>query len=373
MSEGRGPKLEGFHFGLEAEFMLADAESYKPLWYQDTSFETLDGLFSSLDFSGFDVSNLAAEPPHKKLMPFIVEGYSVFNEAGEPYSALPKGVEIRTPVYKDLTTLLDSYKQLTDKLTRALKSIQRVPVAISHHPIHSTFMGPQHKRRHDYWQWAMEVMTTYGPDINISLPQEYSAYVFSHQKYFERRINYYAPMLAALSLSSPFKEGELWQVHGRLGLSYRTYKRSLKAPPLEWHADESERIEFKVFEMTPDVADFEAYFLLTLVLFLDEKLAGEASDQERIYDLGACARFGLQAEGLYARFEEFISRSFVTLREWGFSSAPLEAFIHRRETQGLLAEQMQRQFLSGMPLSEIMCMYGQFRDSRVPHEKHLAY
>jgi hypothetical protein len=32
------------------------------------------------------------------------------------------------------------------------------------------FEGPQNKRRYDHWQWAMKAMTTYGPDINVSVP-----------------------------------------------------------------------------------------------------------------------------------------------------------------------------------------------------------
>jgi hypothetical protein len=32
---------DGFHFGLEAEFLLVDASSFRPLWYADLQFEML--------------------------------------------------------------------------------------------------------------------------------------------------------------------------------------------------------------------------------------------------------------------------------------------------------------------------------------------
>ena len=59
---------------------------------------------------------------------------------------------------------------------------------MSHHPVEDRFEGPQNKRRHDFWQWAMLAMTTYGPDVNVSLP---------------------APLNDRLDVAGPARQGQL--------------------------------------------------------------------------------------------------------------------------------------------------------------------
>ena len=40
----------GFHFGIEAEFMLADGETFRPLWPQDVTFAELNAVLESIPF-----------------------------------------------------------------------------------------------------------------------------------------------------------------------------------------------------------------------------------------------------------------------------------------------------------------------------------
>src|SRR5665647_915472 len=264
-----------FQFGIEAEFMLATNHDCRPLWYRDVTFKQLDEIFESISLEGIpSLTGLAEEPPHKKLMPFIVEGYGVTDENYKVTDAYPKGIEIRTPVCQSLDQVLNVYEELYRRVKHALGKEGMIPIAISHHPIESKFSGPQNKRRHDFWLWAMEVMTTYGPDINVSFPKAISDKLFGDVDDLNAKVNYYAPALAAISLASPFYQGQPWQVKGAQGKSYRTFKRSVVAPAIELHADENFRIEFKVFEMTKHVSDFKNYFLLVLALFLDESLKG---------------------------------------------------------------------------------------------------
>jgi carboxylate-amine ligase len=147
---------------------------------------------------------------------------------------------------------------------------------MSHHPTADRFEGPQNKRRHDFWQWAMQAMVTYGPDVNVSLPPELNErldFADLHAK-----VNYYAPALTALSLASPFYLGQLWKIRGRVGKSIRTYRRSVIAPAIELHPQEAGRLEYKTFETTNRLDDFHAFFLLWLELLLDDGLgAGLAS------------------------------------------------------------------------------------------------
>ena len=345
----------GFKFGLEAEYMLADSHTFKPLWYKDLKFQELDNIFANIDLTGLPpLDGLSAEPPHEKLMPFIVEGYGITDENFKVIDAHPKGVEIRTPVCQSIDQLFDVFEDCFGRFKKALNEHHFTPIAISHHPIETKFTGPQNKRRHDFWLWAMEVMTTYGPDINVSLPREVSDKLFSDIEDLEAKVNYYAPALAAISLASPFYHGHIWHHRQEIGLSYRTFKRSIVAPAIELHPDENFRIEFKVFEMTNKSIDFKNYFLLVLALFLDDKLAGRASKQERIYDLGLVARYGLRAPEMENRFLEIFKRAPTVLGQYGFNPDSLEGLIPRIENSMCPAKEMIHQFQQGSTLSEIM-------------------
>lgn len=326
---------DSFRFGLEAEFMLASGE-FRPLWYKDVTFSKLDSIFESISLEGIpSLEGLSPEPPHKKLMPFIVEGYGIPDANFEIHDAYPKGIEIRTPVCTSIDETLSVYEELYERVKTALTPHDLVPVAISHHPVESKFSGPQNKRRHDFWLWAMEVMTTYGPDINVSFPKAISDELFSDLEDLNAKVNYYAPAMAAISLSSPFLNGGPWK-----GKSYRTHRRSIVAPAIELHEDENFRIEFKVFEMTRHVEDFHAYFLLTLALFLDKGLKGRQGTQDRIYDLGAVAKQGIEAEGMKSRISELYLRAPAILKAHGFNPSALERLETRIERNQTPADEM---------------------------------
>lgn len=354
-----------FRFGLEAEFMLANSTNFKPLWYKDVSFRTLDDIFTQISLEGIpSLNGLAAEPPHKKLMPFIVEGYGIPDQNMEIIDALPKGIEIRTPVCESIDQTLEVYKDLYQRVSSALSVHCLVPVAISHHPTESKFSGPQNKRRHDFWLWAQEVMTTYGPDINLSFPQEVSNRLFGNVDALHLKVNYYAPAMAALSLASPFLNGEPWMIKGKRGKSYRTFKRSVIAPAIELHADENFRIEFKVFEMTKDVADFEAYFYLVLGLFLSENLKGQSSQQERIYDLGNVAQFGLHSHNVQIVLGELFEACEKNLPMFGFSTSPLKRLHKRFESREHISDEMLNVYDQTASIPEVLKNYSYLQDQR---------
>jgi carboxylate-amine ligase len=211
-------------------------------------------------------------------------------------------------------------------------------VAASHHPVEDHFEGPQNKRRHDFWQWAMLAMTTYGPDVNVSLPAPLNDRLDPDD--LHAKVNHYAPALTALTLASPFVRGGLWKIRGRVGKSIRTYRRSVTAPAIELHPEEAGRLEFKTFEATGSLADFHAYLLLWLELLLDDGLRGRASEPTRIYDLGAVARDGLAAEAVADRAAEVLDRAPGVLAGHGFDPRPLEPFRRRLETGRLPADEL---------------------------------
>jgi carboxylate-amine ligase len=354
-----------FRFGLEAEFMLADKSDMRPLWYKDVTFKTLDDLFTGISLDGIPtLDGLSAEPPHKKLMPFIVEGYGVPDKDMQIIDAYPKGIEIRTPVCESIDHTLEVYKELYHRVEAGLGALGLVPVAISHHPVETKFQGPQNKRRHDFWLWAQEVMTTYGPDINVSFPEEITQKLFANIDDLHLKVNYYAPAMAALSLASPFFGGAPWMIKGQRGKSFRTFKRSVIAPAIELHADENFRIEFKVFEMSKDVADFEAYFHLVLGLFLSDQLKGQSSQQERIYDLGSVARHGLNAEGISPVLGELFESCEKVLPNHGFSTQSLKRLYQRFEKKEHISDLMLQSYDQSQSIPSVLKEYSYLQDHR---------
>jgi hypothetical protein len=210
--------------------------------------------------------------------------------------------------------------------------------AQSFHPLEHHFEGPQNKRRYDFWQWAMEAMVTYGPDVNVSIPDALSRR-FDH-KDLSAKVNYYAPALTALTAASPLYRGDFWRIRGRIGKSVRTYYRSATAPPLEIHPEEALRLELKPLEMSWRLEDYHNYFLVWLELLLDEELHGRASNETRIYDLGAVARHGVTAETVTERAGEVLDRAPKTLADWGFETRTLTSFRERLDTSRVPADKI---------------------------------
>jgi carboxylate-amine ligase len=344
---------KNFNFGLELEYLLTDKISGQALWHQDLKFSTLNECFESISMDGIpSMEGLDLEPPHKLNLPFVVEGYHVPDSDFNMIDILPKGVEIRTPVMQSIADCLNISKELFDRMKNGLETLGYSPVALSHHPLYSEFTGQQNKRRHDYWQWAMEVMTTFGPDINVSLPSDLMKHM--DLKDLEAKVDYYAPAMAAFSLASPFVNNDLWKIRNTYGKSFRTHKRSYIAPPIEIHPEEGFRLEFKVFEMTPDLIDYQNFFLLFLTLLLDENLKGRASKQSRIYDLGQVAQFGFKAPEIQARASALLLSSSQILPKWGFNSDSLVDFINRLEKNQTPADLMIQEFLQTQDLNSIL-------------------
>jgi Glutamate-cysteine ligase family 2(GCS2) len=342
-----------FRFGLEAEFMLADVETYRPLWHHDLTFAELNETLESIRVDDLPpLDGLDLEPPHRKLMPFAVEGYHVPAPDLSPIDLLPKGIEIRTPVCRSIGECVACFRTLHDRLQAALIEGGYGMVSLSHHPTEYTFDGPQNKRRYDFWQWAMEVMVTYGPDINVSLPGVLNGRLDATD--LHAKVNYYGPAMAALTLASPLYRGGLWTIRGRVGKSIRTWRRSVIAPAIELHPHEKGRLEFKLFEATNRLADYHAYFLLWVTVLLDEGLTGRAHNQTRIYDLGAVAQFGLEVESVRERAHELLNRAPAVLERYGFDPSPLEEFRQRVDSGRLPADDIMDDFRKSESLTDVL-------------------
>ena len=74
-----------FVFGLETEYLLVDRRTFEPLWYRDLDFKTLNSALNEIELEEFEsLAGLYPNPPHRPQTPFIVEGYHLFDDAGQP-------------------------------------------------------------------------------------------------------------------------------------------------------------------------------------------------------------------------------------------------------------------------------------------------
>ncbi|HEY8280066.1 MAG TPA: glutamate-cysteine ligase family protein [Bdellovibrionota bacterium] len=340
-----------FRFGIEAEYLLVDVREHAPLWHDSLSFPSLNRVLESISFQhDLALDGLERKPPMEKILPFVVEGYYVLGERKEIAGILPKGLEIRTPVTNSIESCLRLLKALHKNLQEAGEKNGWKLCSLSHHPLHSRFSGPQNESRYDHWQWGMEVMTTYGPDINFSLPGELRKTLDSAD--LLAKVDYYGPALAALTVAAPFCENGPWKIRGQVGKSFRMHKRSYIAPAVELHDDG--RIEFKLFDMPGSLREFEAMMLASLALVLDDTLMGRASKQSRIYDLGSVARHGIRAEGMEERAAELLRNAPIVLSKHGFSSAALELFQKRLETKTVPADDLLRIYARENKIADVL-------------------
>lgn len=328
----------GFGFGIETEFLMVRKDSFVPLGHKDLNFEFLARLINSIDTSDFSERGFNIKPLHSKPTPYLVEGYYLTDSNMNPVSLLPKGIEIRTPMTNSIDEQLIALQRLFDRLRqRVLKEGFDLAV-ISHHPTESKFNAAPNYKRHDYWQWALTAATTFGPDINISVPEEYAKGIELSK--LAARINYFMPAAVALTLASPITEGGLWNWRNQIGKSIRTYRRSIWAPLFYVHEKPSLRFEFKGFEMSRCIEDYNAFFLLSLAILLDEELKDEAADETRIYDLGNIAIEGLSSPYVCETATRVLEAAERISRKLGISREGLDEFWSRLRSKRLPADEL---------------------------------
>lgn len=329
------PARAGFGFGIEAEYLLAEAGTYRPLPHRELDFEALNAALEATPTADLPtVDGLKLEPPHRQRMPFYVEGYHVPDPSDPSPTLLPKGVEVRTPVCGTPEEAVALLTELVGRLQRSLDGIGLRAVALSHHPTEDRFDGPRGRRTFERWRWAREAMLTCGPDVNVSLPGRLVP------DDLDAKVNAYAPSLALLSLASPLRSGGPWRVDGRVGKSARTHRRSEAGRALRRHDDQPGRLEFKSFEMSQRPADLHGYLLLWLALLLDDGLGDRATDRERIDDLRAVAVDGLAVVRVRDRAAEVLDHAPSVLAARDFDPAPLEPLADRLATGRLPADEI---------------------------------
>ncbi|MDH5580861.1 MAG: hypothetical protein OEY33_03075, partial [Bdellovibrionales bacterium] len=107
------------------------------------------------------------------------------------------------------------------------------------------------------------------------------------------------------------------------------------------------RFEFKFFDMTPALYDYEAYFLMVLSLILNKDLKGRADKSTRIYELGQVAKHGLHTPNIMTKLFDFFQHTESTLKKHGFCTNQLARVYQRMRTKETLADEYKKIFYNG--------------------------
>jgi hypothetical protein len=329
-------KKADFGFGIETEFLMVKKDDFTPLCHRDLDFEMLAELINSISTSDFGKDGFNIKPLHSKATPYLIEGYYLTDSDMNKISLLPKGIEIRTPKSESISEAISALRHLFERLRQRTLSDGFDLVVISHHPTESKFNAPPNYIRHDYWQWALTAATTFGPDINISVPEELSKRIEPAQ--VAARINFYMPSVVAMTLAAPLTDGKLWRIRRRIGKSIRTYRRSIWAPLFYVHEEPSLRFEFKGFEMSRCLEDYNVFFLLSLALLLDETLTEQGADESRIYDLGRVAVVGLESQYTRDVASKVMESAEKIANRFGLSREGMDEFWNRLQSKRIPAD-----------------------------------
>ncbi len=349
-SKESGPSK--FGFGIEAEYLLLDRD-FRPLFAEDLDFVTLRDCVDSIPASDLGCDGFNIKPLHKNANPYLIEGYYLTDEEMKPHTLLPKGIEVRTPIRSSIEETITVLADATERLrSRIASDFGYYLCTISHHPTKSNFQAAPNYRRHDYWQWALTAMTTFGPDINISLPQNLLAEV--DQKHLNERINFYMPSVIALTFASPLLDGQLWTVDGVPGKSVRTYLRSQWAPLYYVHTEPQLRFEFKGLEMPLEIGDYKAFFLVALALLLDTTLTLKTSDEERIANLRYFAVHGLESEASQFCAKALLKAAERTALRLSLDASCLSPLWRRLEAGNSPADRISRTFRTETTLEKTL-------------------
>lgn len=331
-----------FKFGLEAEFLLVDNKTFKPYSHLDLDFAHLLKLVDSIDTSDCSCEGFNLKPLHNKITPYLIEGYTHTDEAMRPLSLAPKGIEIRTPLSDTLHGSTEHLREYFLRLEKRLCEDGMSAASLSYHPSAPRIVAKQNYKRMDYWQWALSATTTYGPDINISLPDNLSRGLDIER--INARVNFYGPAAVALTLASPLREGKIFHVDGREVKSARTFERSQWAPIFYVHDDPNLRFEFKGFEMSRNLQDYHAMFLIGLALLLDDDLSDVESDTARVAALRGIAVDGLEYSTARSRAEEVLLSAEKIARQYEFERTSLDTFWNRLASAILPADAIAQTF-----------------------------
>ncbi|MFC0711566.1 glutamate-cysteine ligase family protein [Azorhizophilus paspali] len=289
--------MPAMHYGIEFEYLLVDTRGPQAGRLRDIHALDVPRLAELLaDKPGLGDPELAEGDLGIRNGYWYLEGDERFDLEGRLVGFVAKGVEIRTPprpsVAVAIDCLLDIERQLAARLERdglglAIAGFDPLRTHYGYQPPLNAY--EQRLRADDREYEGMELsMLTYGPDLNLSLPD------WSTRRNLDaaRKLNYYAPYIVPFSFSSPYCAGQPWH-----GWSRRTWLRCEQRPAvklflgLEEYAEQAERspllrparlareagrIEFKAFDAMPSVELLAACCHLLTGICLANNLRGRS-------------------------------------------------------------------------------------------------
>lgn len=340
-------------FGIEAEYLLAEQDTFRPLSHRELAFAELNALLESIDVRDLPpVAGLLPQPPHRRVMPYVIEGYHLPDPQAAESTLVPKGIEIRTPVCRSIEETSAVLGELLGRLQQRLAAAGLVATVLAHHPYDDSFTGPQGARSETAWRWASQAMMTYGPDMNVGLPADLAERLEAADLF--AKVDYYAPAMALLSLAAPIQGGSLWTYRGRQGRSLRTFRRSPVGQAVELHPEQPGRIEFKSFDMSPRLDELAAYLALWTAVLLDDGLPGRSDESTRRQELQAAAVHGLDDASLRERAAALIDRGRSSLPRLDLDPALLEPLARRLERGQLPADEIIDRIKAGASIEDLL-------------------
>ncbi|MDR1163639.1 MAG: glutamate--cysteine ligase [Candidatus Accumulibacter sp.] len=332
--------------GIEFEYLLIDSAGAVPGRIRD--FGNLD--FAEIDAQlddrpGLDDPELAVGDLGIKRGYWYLEGDERFfaADASEMESCRRrfrtlaiKGVEIRTPPADGVRGALDRLRVIEARLAERLHEHGLGLAIVAANPLRADyrFSPPLNaweielRRRHRACDAAHISNLTYGPDINLSMPDWTAEQALDAT----RKLNFYAPYLVPFSFCSPFHAGAHWP-----GFSWRTFHRAPLRPAVKLflagdalatlaaHSrlvhparlpSENGRIEFKAFDAQPAPENLAACCHLLHGVCLANALhgRGEGCDVE-VYR--RAARLGFHDAVVHSTSGEVLKRATDALSRAG--------------------------------------------------------
>ena len=200
---------------------------------------------------------------------------------------------------------------------------------------------------------GVELLVTCGPDINNRLREEMNNRLDTADRY--ARVKYYTRPLATchMNTESLFNSTDPRRIHGTTGKSIRTSRRSVIAPVIELHPDESDRLEFKLFEATNQLHNCHTNCVPRPALLLQDGLEGGASDRTYARGLGAVVRGGEEADNIQMRAAKVPDDALNVLQRHRFCSQALNEIDHRLQTNRLPCSEITQQSLDPKSIVDI--------------------
>lgn len=352
------------HCGIEFEYLIIDTAGPRAgriRNFTNLAFKEISALLA--DKPGCDDPALATGDLGIKRGYWYLEGDERFHDDGRFRTLEVKGVEIRTPpaesVAEAVYQLLDIEGQLATVLARehlglAIAGFNPVHASYAFDPPLNAWEASLRSRQRAY-DGSPITNLSYGPDINLSLP-EWSA---AQSLDAARKLNFYAPWIVPFSFSSPFFAGKIWS-----GYSKRTYERAPLRPAVKLFLGEEDlattgsasllthparvpreagRIEFKAFDAMPSLDILLACSHLLEGICLADDLPGRSEEVDVERYQGA-ARDGFADDDIRSQAGAILASAGEALRRAGAAAAarslaPLENLLAARHTpaHGLLA------------------------------------